>query len=158
MAAYDLDNLITDIGENITDNLNNKITAINTEKGDSLLTQVDDEAVFKQTLRLQTVAYSPYIFYGITSIDTIETGGPMAAMEVSVDVGIVLRDEGADTTIISKMFRYHRALKEIFEDNWILNENAIKMSVSNLAPVEFTRLGDETNYRVIGVQIKATLP
>ena len=158
MAAYDLDNLLTDIGSVITDNLNTKIAEINTEKGDSLLTTVDSDAVYKQTLRLQTVAYSPYIFYGITSIENISTNGPMSAMNVLVDIGIVLRDEAADTQIISKMFRYHRALKEIFEDDWILAENSIKMSVSNLAPVEFTRLGDETNHRVIGIQINATIP
>ncbi len=66
--AYDLENLLDDVKGIMTTNLNTKISAINSEKGDSTtLLTVDNSAYFLQELDNTSVNYNPFVFYILKS-------------------------------------------------------------------------------------------
>ena len=143
----------------MSNNLNPKITALNTEKADSIsLTPVASNAYVFPSLNGTTLNYDPFIFYGIQDIrsDT-ETGYGHTLESVDVVVCLVKADMGQDVDIGNRMLRYHRALKEVIEDGFDENRNGIKLKVSSLVPIEFTLMNSAQLFRAVGVLIRADM-
>ena len=155
--AYDLESLMSDVKSILTTNLNTKIGDINTEKGDSItLLTVDSAAYFMQDLDHESLNFNPFIFYSVEDIDG--TGfGPNTPQEFLINVILVLADQSGLTDVSTRMFRYSRALKEIFEENFSIKSNSNFISINVLAPVPLTSLNESMEFRAIGIQIKSSI-
>ena len=155
--AYDLESLMSDVKSILTTNLNTKIGDINTEKGDSItLLTVDSAAYFMQDLDHESLNFNPFVFYSVEDIDG--TGfGPNTPQEFLINVILVLADQSGLTDVSTRMFRYSRALKEIFEENFSIKSNSNFISINVLAPVPLTSLNESMEFRAIGIQIKSSI-
>lgn len=155
--AYDLESLMSDVKSILTTNLNTKIGNINTEKGDSItLLTVDSAAYFMQDLDHESLNFNPFVFYSVEDIDG--TGfGPNTPQEFLINVILVLADQSGLTDVSTRMFRYSRALKEIFEENFSIKSNSNFISINVLAPVPLTSLNESMEFRAIGIQIKSSI-
>jgi hypothetical protein len=157
MKKYDIESLLKDIEAVLSVNLNAKLTQIDTEKADGItLKPIDSRAYFLQELNSRVANYNPFILYGITNIEPRPQVGGTAAI-FTVNVALVFADHGNDQHIVKKMLRYSRALKECIEEHFYLIKNSINLEVQSLVPGDFQRLNTSENYRVVGVDITATL-
>jgi hypothetical protein len=153
VARYDVELLLADIKSIMTTNLNTKITAINTEKGDSLLTAIDSNAYFLQDMNQNSgIVYDPFIYYGVEDVATVSIGGH-TSKQVSIPVIMVLSDVGQASSPATRLFRYWRALEEIFEEHWsdCDNNGAIKIGVKSLTPVSWQLENSAATYKCVGV-------
>lgn len=155
--AYDLESLMNDVKTILTSNLNTKIGDINTEKSDSItLLTVDNSAYFLQDLNSETVNYNPFIFYSCENIEG--TGeGPNTPQEFLINIILVLADQSGYSDLSTRMFRYSRALKEIFEENFSIKSNSNFISINILAPIPLTTLNESREFKAVGIQIKSSI-
>lgn len=157
MPKYDVENLLSDIQSLLTTYLNTKLSEIDTEKNDGItLKQVDSSAYFLQTLDGKAANFDPFILYGV---DTIESDGRRSATlrKYQISVVIVLADSRSEVTPAARMFRYLRALEEVFEEHWAENGNAINLVIQSLEPVEIKLFNTSQPYRAVGVRFEAGL-
>ena len=154
--TYDLDNLMSDIKAIMTSNLNTKIGAINTEKGDSItLATLDASAFFLQDLDHTTMNYDPFILYAVEGIEA-DGLGPNTSLSYSVSIALILANQNI-TDVASRMFRYQRALKEIFEENFSIKANANLLSIDLMTPIPLESLNQSFEYRAIGIQLNTSI-
>jgi hypothetical protein len=103
--------------------------------------------------------FSPFIMYGITDIQSpgdINQGYTPSIVEVAVI--IVVDDEGIDVNITKRMFRYGRALKEVFEENFDSAVNgAVKLQVLSQVPINLQLLNDSNKQKAVGVLLRASM-
>lgn len=157
MAKYDLENLLADCLGVVTSNLNTKLAAITSEKGDGLaLETLDPAQIFFQDLNKSDAAASNlFLFYGIE--DPQADGiGPATALRNELFFILVLKDTGETTVFMKRLLRYMRAMQEIFQDNYDKIPRVGKIAVSSLSPVSFTIEGGGS-FKAVGVKIRAIL-
>lgn len=155
MAKYDVERLYSDIESLLKSELNNKLLEIDTEKADIVLDPVDDNAYFFQTMTENAENYDPFLFYGEDQV--IATGtGPATVETFSIDIGIILQIKN-DPTTGTRLLRYRRALREIFEKNWVKINRNVKLKVTSLAPWPLPDLDTDTLSVGIGVTLEASL-
>lgn len=155
-TRYDLEMLLTDVLAVMTDNLNTKITSINTEKNDSItLSQVNSSAYFLQTMDAAQANFSPFILYGVEDILSVASG-PGTAKHYQLQVALLMENLD-EPNIAKRMFRYSRALEEIFQENWHLLNNGIKLNIQSLVPENFVALNTTRPYHVVGLRLQAVL-
>jgi hypothetical protein len=155
---YDVEVFLSDIETLLKANLNTKLGSIDTEKNDGItLKTIVSDAYFFQELNSKVANYNPFILYGVEGLGTKALEG-FAVQEVTVSIVIVVSDDGDDLNIAKRMLRYSRAIQEVFEENFCLTENAVKLVIQNLMPVEFNMLNSSESYRAVGVNLIACLP
>ena len=118
-TVKDAEYFITKISSVIQDNLNTKITAINTEKGDSLLDLVDSNAYYYLTFGQNIPAYVPAIVFGVG----LELGGTVhkdatEALEVLVQMVISSKGKSSSIEVMQRIQRYRRAILKVLEENF----------------------------------------
>jgi hypothetical protein len=157
MSKYDLESLLNDIKTILTNNLNTKITALNSEKNDSVtLSQVNSDAYVLQSLNGVTVNYNPFIFYGLLDVQGEGNYGYTPSM-YEIIVAIVVEDEGEDVNIATRMFRYLRVLEEVFADHFDSIPEGVKISVKSQVPIEIALLNSSYPHRAVGVLLRADM-
>jgi hypothetical protein len=155
---YDVEVFLSDIETTLKNNLNTKLGEIDTEQADGItLKTLVSDAYFFQELNSKVANYNPFCLYGVEDLGAASIEG-YSAREVTVSVVIVVTDDGEDRNYAKRMFRYSRALQEIFEENFCLTENAVKLTIQNLMPVEFNMLNSSDSYRAVGINLKASIP
>lgn len=154
MKVYDIESFCSDIKTILTTYLNSKLTSIDSEKNDGItLKPVASDAYFFQELNEATVNYDPYILYSVENIES-EALGPVTSLRPTVHIILVLADQGSELAGIgTRMLRYQRALKEIFESHWTENQNGVKIKVQSLVPVQFSLMNSANSYRAIGIAL-----
>lgn len=157
MAAYDMEDFFDDLLAFMQDNLNTKIDELNTEKGDTLLQNIADEAYVFQTLDNGLVNYDPFLFYGFTILEQrAEYGFSAKILQVEVTIIMAADPSGDDET--HKLLRYSRVLQELFEKNWNKVNKRVKLKVTSLEPIGFSLVNSSQPYRAIGVYLEGALP
>lgn len=156
MAKHDFEEILESVKQIIVDNFNTKLLALATEKGDSIvLPPVETNAYFMQSMNDRAANFDPIMVYGIENIETNNLG-PMSAEKIFISAVILLVDNGrANINLI--MFRYSRALKEIFEENWYIHNSSSKINVSRSTVVPFEALDSSATYKAIGIEIEVNL-
>jgi hypothetical protein len=133
------------------------LTALDAEKADGIVMRpVDARAYFLQELNSRVANFNPFILYGITNIEARPHITGTAGI-YTINVALIVADYGNDLNIVKKMMRYSRALKETIEENFYLKQNSVSLEVQSLIPDQFQKLNSSENYRVVGVDILATL-
>lgn len=152
---YDLENFATDIRDLLLLRLNEKIQLINVEKGDFEIKEVSENAYCFQSLDERAMNYSPFLIYGFDDIISV-SNGPLNADSVLFSATIIIADDGAKN-IMSKLLRYQRALREVFQKHWDEIGHAQKGEIKSLNPLAFQFANSSHPSRAIGIQIMSTL-
>lgn len=156
MSWHDFEELLDSTKQIVVDNLNAKITSIVAEKGDGITPPpVSSSAYFLQSLDESIANFDPFIAYGITDIES-NSNGPQVAEKIFMSFVVVLADNGRKD-INRVMFRYSRALKEIFEENWQIHNSSSKINLNRSTVVPFEALDSSASYKAIGVEIEINL-
>jgi len=156
MARYDLESLLSDLKAVCVANLNTKLTSIATEKGDSVsVPAINDAAYFFQILDFTAAGVWPVFLYYGAEDPTADSVGAHTAEDYNIFFVVVMRDTADGELMNTKMLRYSRALKEIFEQAFVENKIRVRISVTSITPLA---IGDsETTFRSVGVKVGAIL-
>ncbi len=158
MAKYDIEKFCVDLGAFLLANLSSKLSSISSEKGDGVaLNAPVAGAYFFQTMNNAEANYDPYLFYGITNVNTLSQHGA-SAKTYEIQIMIVVADEGGDTKIANRMLRYLRGLEELMNENYSSVSGGLKITVKSLVPIPLTDINTEKAYRCVGVSIDVTIP
>lgn len=154
---YDLEEYLLAIETMLKSELNNAITALNTEKNDSIvLKTVANEAYFLQTLNDTVANYNPHILLGLD--DIVSQGiGPGTVKTLSFSIVIILEDRGEDLFIGRRMLRYGRVLEELCNSRFNKIFPHAKFKVTSLVPIAIVSVNTNDPYRAIGVQIETNV-
>ena len=156
MAKIDFEFILDKVKTIMTDNLNTKTAAIQSEKGDSItMPSVKDSAYFFQSLDESIANFDPFVAYGIADIESVGQG-PYTSEKIFIEIVIVLADNGR-SNINRIMFRYLRALKEIFEENWQIDNSSPKIVINRSTVVPFESLDSSAIYKAAGIEIEVNL-
>ena len=157
MAKYDTESLLADIKTIISANFNAKVTAINLEKNDGIsIDTLDSNAYFLQQLNGRMANYNPICLYGVESIES-SSRGPLSSKKVEISVIIIAIDNGEEVEISARMFRYQRALEEIFQEKWNAGSYPVKFEIKSLVPIPFQDLNTSNSYRAIGLLLEGNI-
>jgi hypothetical protein len=158
MARYDIESFLTDLVTFLKANLNTKLAAIDTEKNDGItLKQINTTYAYMfQSMNDKIANYDPVLLYGIEDIKS-EGIGPATAKTYPISIVIIVADPGTDSNMMKRILRYSRALSELLEGSWSQIGNAVKVTVSSLAPISFKLQDRSDDFRAVGVQLEVTI-
>lgn len=136
--AYKLENFIYDLETYIKANLNTKLTEINAENSDSLLSLFDASAYFVQTLDDRVTNWSQFVFIqaGNPALDQAEFGG--LALTYPIGVYLMLPSDNLDEKNARRIFRFAEALQDVILSGfWSVAKKKFKVQgVDAMALVE----------------------
>lgn len=158
MAKHDIEEVLGDIETFLKANLNTEITNLNTEKADSItLATVSSSAYFMQSLNNEIVNHNPFIFYGISQVQSRSIGSA-TAKTYNIQVVLVIID-GQQVDIGKRLLRYSRVLSDLFERSWdrITKIGIGKFQVTSLEPIAFQLVNSSDAYRAVGVELSFTM-
>lgn len=158
--TYDIEQLLVDIQDIMVSDLNTKILAINAEKDDDLtLRQIPRLAYFMQSMDERHANFNPFVYFGVESIEEDGSGTNFGhtAEKVTIAVAIVVADEGSEVDMARKLFRYQRALKEIFEENFNSISEGVKIAVQGQVPIDLSLVNNDFKHKAIGVTLKVAM-
>lgn len=152
VAKYDVETLVSDIETLIKNNIGAKITAINSEKSDSITLKTPPANAFFPDLDDKAANYDPIILTAEANIQT-DGIGPNTAEIVTVNVTLLLNDNSQDLFIQKRMQRYRRVLKEIIEDNFFYKRGHGQLRIESLPILDFIRQDRSLRYKVTGINV-----
>lgn len=155
MAKYDEEQFMRDLKNIVLNNVNAKIDEINTEKGDNLLKQVDDNN-FYLTLDDQYLNADPIIYYGIAGSESLGIG-PSTERKVGVFFDIIFINDFTDRELIYKCLRYSRALREVIECNFKKIAEVGNLVIETVTPTDVKMHGEGPYYKIGGVVVSGNL-
>lgn len=160
MAQYDIEEILGEVRTFLLANLNTQIIALNTEKNDAItLTQVASSAYHLQTLEDRIDVADPIVLYGEAAEPLVVSVAHGVSVEHHVSVWLVLADNGTDSQIVNRLFRYRRVLLDLFRMNWASFVSAgVKLKIHASSPSDPFK-DQETGYkgRAVGVIISFVL-
>lgn len=155
MSKIDIETVENKILEIIQANFNNKIAEINTDKGDSLLTNIDK---YMNNFYEEVTNYNQFIFYSMDNPVVTSNAGAKFGTDWEMIVEVFLNNTNNETTTRSKIYRYTRALYEIVQENQSLITKYCSLpEISALAPQSVTDINNETPYQIGGIRIKINI-
>ncbi len=150
--------IMTDAGTG----LNVRIAAIEAEKaaaGKALASSVlpiPTAGYFRQTWD-EILNTSPAIFYGIEQV-TPTSNGPAVAKDFQIFVEVVLSALDITNDSTDRVFRYSRALEEIFSEAFKPMAEASQMTVKALLPASFkVEMGAGQDVKIGGVSLSLSM-
>lgn len=154
---YDMEKILEDVKTVITTYLNTKLSDITTEKGDGLsVPSIASTSLYLQDLDQTTVNCDPFILYGISDI-RVDGSGPMSLKTYDIEIVLVKSSTYLETGEFAKiMYRYQRAIEEIFEEHWTDGENASKIIVTSLVPRAIPLMNSTHQHRACGLVLSVT--
>ena len=160
MAQYDTESFLRELETVFKNNLNGRISAINTEKGDFSIPEIRDDAWYFQNLNSEVFSYPVFVVWGLETKpnpNETETQNDNYIEEVKVFIEVAMPDDGDTTSqnTVWKLLRYTRALKEVAFKNFDKFQGYAKTKVDRLEPTSFNL--DGNMFRSAGIQIVASL-
>jgi hypothetical protein len=159
MAQYDIERILSDVKAHLVANLNTQLSALDAEKNDGVtLKPVDLTAYHLQTLEDRVDLNDPLVLYGESEEPQVQSVGSHVAVTYYVSVWVILTDNGLDSAIVSRLFRYRRALVDVFRLSWASFARENKMKINQSSPTPPFK-DQETNWiaRAVGVRIELTI-
>lgn len=152
---YDKEDLLFDIVSVFQNNLNTRISAINTEKNDNLtLETLSSGAYFVQEAGETSLNFSPYLFFYLSLPET-ESIESSSVDKFSVMVLIVFQDEAnSNFELIRKLLRYQRAMKETVENNFSITAGSNRIKVAGVEPVIIRDQDSSRLIKTCGIEIE----
>jgi hypothetical protein len=159
-AKFDIENLLDAVKTFLAANLNTQIAALNTEKNDGIsLKTVDSTAYHLQYPEDRTELSDPFIIYEEADEPRIQpNSGALIATTHHVGVTVVLADNKMDLDIVKRLFRYRRALADLFQARWASVVGSHEFVLQAWSPTPpFKNLDSGFSGRAVGVVLSVTL-
>ncbi len=151
MAKYDTETIIRRIKDVIVADFNAKITAINTEKNDSIILSAFDTNAIVINMDKKWMNYNPSIMVSIID-NSGTTQGASRSKNLVVNIALLytnLNMDGEDLEFL--MMRYQRCLEEIFEARFNSGLFLGKLTIQSLPVMEYTE--DTKTYKLVGIDL-----
>lgn len=135
-------------------NLNSKITAINTAKGDFNLEAINADAWFFNLIP-KRFSRDVFVIYGILeegSADVIDTTS-LRKIVLQFEVGLNDKNWKDSEAAVYRLLRYRRALEETVSDNFRKFGNGKKVKVDALTPASVIFKGTRLEFAGINISI-----
>jgi len=140
----------------VQSNLAAKVVEINTDKGDTLLTDIASDKYFSDFYQKESTG-SKFIFFGIEQPEA-QSIGVDSAETWTIFYKIFIEQQNNLSTIRSSVLRYTRALKEIINENSsLIARHCSKGEISNLTPENVEDINNNTPFKMGGIEFKVTL-
>lgn len=151
MARFDIETFIEKFHTEFKTKLAAQIDAINTEKGDTLLAKIPNEAWLFNTLDDKAKNFVNFGFYYIEDVES-QVNGPKVSEDYTIQYSLFIFDN-KDGKLEKKTLRYWRALKDAVSDTWgkvgVGYDNA---TIKTLVPIDVALDWNAGEYhRVIAV-------
>jgi len=130
-----------------------KITAINSEKADSITLESVPNTSYFNSSGEQILNADPFIYYGITDLATNSNGGA-TALEVTLNFEVVFNNTNSGNTL-EKVLRYSRCLREVIQEKFKSGKHS-GLKVSELVPAN-APLNEGADFKVGGIKIVSTI-
>lgn len=158
MARYDIETLLYEIKDFVSNNLNTKLQAITTEKGDSVtIPDIPAAAYAVQSVDDKIMNFPSWVLIETFDIRTVGTG-PSTSKDYAILVMVVVGGTQNQGDQVRKVLRYGRALEEIFEQNYDkVSSLKLKLKVESIPPQDYTNLNGTKRFRTIGVILSGTI-
>ena len=152
--AYDIESLLTDIETILKASLSAKLTAITTEKGDSITLTAVNNSAYVYDLDDKEMNYDPFILMFPMGPES-EGIGPATIETITININLFLNDNANDQNIYKKMFRYQRAIKEVIQTNF--QRGYGKLSIQALPVLSWQSSPTSQKYKIASVNIICTM-
>lgn len=153
----DIEQYLLNIKAYLLANLNTYITALNSEKNDTVvLATLDSAAYFLQTFNGTIANYNPHMFIGVSDIQS-QGIGPGTLKQLTFDVILIFEDRVQDIDVGIRLLRYGRILEEIFNRGFQKIMPGATFKVNSLVPISIVSVNTNDPYRAVGVQVVAAL-
>lgn len=156
MAKFDGEVLLYKLADLIKSKLNDKLTAIDSEKGNDFETPHLSNDAYFDDLDEDVSNFQTYCYFGINNNALIE-GGNTFGEDYNVFFTIVRAYEGNDGKQNRKMLRYIRALKEIVAENFDKYSAASLLEVIAMNPTNMKDVDNDTFHKLAGVVIRTAI-
>jgi len=155
MGRYDNENFLSDLQAVIVSNLDAKISALNTEKGDSVLSSFDSNAIFIQEIYGTVANYDPFVLIYIEDmpLDSAIGGAHITGLKLNV---LICFCQNNDSDRYKRIFRYQRAIYEVIEEKYNNIFRGVKVKLSNLTPVALASENAQI-FDAVGVGLEITM-
>jgi len=156
---YDVERLEADLLALVQNKLPAKITEITTEKADSITLDIPTNDDYFNTTDDEVINRKIIVQYGLIDGEPFSVSSGTA--EENRYIFAVYLDEmnEAAGVVRKKLFRYIRAFKEIFEENFYFFSCVSKLDIRTIAPTSASWDENETSpvYKIGGIYIETSL-
>ena len=156
MAIYDTEQLVRDLVTLYKSKLGAEITAINTEKNDFTIPNINANAWYFQNMNNEAFSYKRFIVYGLDQTPSaVQSQENNVIDNIEIFIEVVIPDSGEITeeSIVYQLLRYSRALRQVGFKNFVSFQSEVKLTVSALTPTSFSFEGNM--FRAAGISITA---
>ena len=157
-AQYDTEQFVKDVITVFKANLNTEITALNTEKADFDIEQINADAWFFETFGQDALSYNQCVVYGFDDVPEVdEPQEDVFNREVALFIEVVMPDSGELTAenFVYQLLRYARALETVARKNFDAYQGRTRTKVTALQPLTFQRGGKTV--RAAGIRLTASM-
>jgi len=155
---YDTETFLRDLETVYKANLNTRIAAINAEKADFNINNINANAWYFQNMNSDIFSYDEFIVWGLSKppdVEVFQNDNYLKIVKVFIEVVIPDAGETSTENIIWKLLRYTRALEEVAFKNFDKFQGVAKTSVESLLPTSFEL--DGKMFRSSGISISAAM-
>lgn len=155
---FDIETLIDTVTTTFQSGFAAEVTAINSEKGDSLLSDISSEAWFFQNLNEDVWNYEQFIIYGLSPTQDVNDSIPGNYIKtVNMFYEVVIQEDGSqgDDNQFKKLLRYSRVFETLAFKNFDSIQGHAKIKVTSLAPTSFSL--DGKFLRSAGINLTASI-
>lgn len=157
-ARYDLEALLLDLKNVCISGLNTKLASIAAEKSDNIpLSEISNDAYFFQRIEKNRASVYPAFLLFTVEDPTADGIGPHTLENYLLNFIVVLKDTADADLFTTRLLRYSRALKEIFEEASIKNKIRARIQIASLSPQAFAIQDLTGTFRGVGVQIRTVI-
>lgn len=157
MAIFDIESFRDYFLQLFLDNLDAKITQINTEKSDDITLESFELAQYVNDMNDKVMNYDSFILYGLLDITSILNAGAPAGLDVTMSFEIAFTNLNDSLLAETRIMRYTRALSEVVEENSSNNSQIGSIEVSQYAPITLALNKNSPVMKVGGISIKGTI-
>lgn len=156
MSKVDVEVVFTKAVASIKTKLNDAIAAINVEKGDFEIPQIDVDAWVEGSLDEKVINYDQSVFAFIDDIQPLIEGNSVSK-NVVMEFDIII-SQRSDFLDYKRILRYQRALEEAAVTSWDTYLRGYdRGAVRLLTPVDIKLFNSSFYSKVIGIQIEFNL-
>lgn len=159
MARHDIEYILSKVQTFLAANLNTQLSALDAEKNDGItLVPVPSGSYHLQTLEDRVDMSEVLVLYGTADDAPAEQAGSAVATVHHINLWIILTDNGNDANIVKRLFRYQRAMIDVFRLSWATALPGQKLKIKAFPPGDpFKDLETSWTARAVGVQLQVTI-
>lgn len=154
---YDVEILEADLLALVKANLPGKLTEITAEKADSITIPAPTDSQYFNSTDDEVDNRTLSVRYGLEDQRPVSITSNTAEDNVYLFLVYVNEINQLPGVVRKKLFRYARALKEVFEENFEQLSFVSKMVVQTIAPQSWAENEKSPTYKVSGVYIETSL-